>query len=130
VFRTLKIILGKDPLNPSTLFNPFKNLMGYEKEIRHGKYIGPKYKSILNVSNQVLFDKKNWSYKKFSYRVTIRWSILKVFFKNLAYELFWRNWWRNDQEQLASLYIHSKSLESRIDKLEKEYASQLKWTRL
>lgn len=85
MFRNIKILLRKDTLTPSTLFNPFK----YN-----------------------------------------RLSVWRVFFQNLMYELFWRNWWRDEQEELARLYQYAKKLEQRLDKMEKEYTSQLKWTRL
>jgi hypothetical protein len=81
IFRCLKIILGKDELNPSTLFNPFKH--------------------------------KSW----------------RVFFQNLVYELFWRNWWRDDQKELVKVYQYSVKLEERLKKLETDFAEQAKWIR-
>ena len=81
MFRTIKIILGKDKFNPSTLFNPFKQ--------------------------------------------QLRLSIWRVFFKNLVYELFWRNWYQDDAEELRRVYVYTKTLEHRIKELE----GQAKWVR-
>ncbi len=85
MFKCLKIMLGKDRYNPSTLFNPFKH--------RHC-------------------------------------SMWQVFLKNLGYELFWRNWYRDDHEEIRKIYLYSVSLEKRIEKMEKEVSAQQKWTRL
>jgi hypothetical protein len=85
MFRTIKILLRKDELNPSTLFNPF---------------------------------------------LRSRLSMWRVFFRNLKYELIFRAWYRNEQAELIKVYSYVKELEQRIEKMENDFSSQVKWTRL
>jgi hypothetical protein len=84
MFRTIKILMRRDKLNPSTLFNPFEHN---------------------------------------------RWTMYKVFFQNLKYELVLRAWYRNDQAELMKIYLYAKKLEQRIEKMEKDFSSQVKWIR-
>ena len=74
--ETLKTAFGLDPLNPSTLFNPFKGQY-------HGGWVAP-----INPNREFWWNIKNqWERGAIrKIKAAFRLSVWRIFLKNLRYE--------------------------------------------